>query len=80
MELNKKSKGFGDTVAKFTEATGISKVVEVVADALGMEDCGCAKRQEILNNLLPYSNNNNSILKQESTIVEVNGKQIAVFD
>ena len=80
MKLNKKSKGFGDTVAKFTEVTGIKKVVEVVTDALGMEDCGCAKRQEILNNLLPYSNNNNSILKQESVVINVDGQQIAVFD
>jgi glycerol dehydrogenase-like iron-containing ADH family enzyme len=80
MKLNEKSKGFGDTIAKFTEVTGIAKAVEFVADTLGMEDCGCAKRQEILNNLLPYSNNNNSILKQESVVINVDGQNIAVFD
>ncbi len=44
------SKGFGDTVAKFTEATGIDKVVNFIAG----EDCGCKERQEKLNKLFPY--------------------------
>ena len=44
------SKGFGDTVAKFTEATGIDKAVKFIAG----EDCGCNKRKEILNKLFPY--------------------------
>lgn len=44
------SRGFGDTVAKFTEATGIDKVVHFIAG----EDCGCDKRKEKLNKLFPY--------------------------
>jgi hypothetical protein len=44
------SKGFGDTVAKFTEATGIDKVVNFIAG----EDCGCKERQAKLNKLFPY--------------------------
>lgn len=44
------SKGLGDTVAKFTEATGIDKVVHFIAG----EDCGCDKRKEKLNKLFPY--------------------------
>jgi hypothetical protein len=44
------SKGFGDTVAKFTEATGIDKVVHFIAG----EDCGCDKRKEKLNKMFPY--------------------------
>jgi hypothetical protein len=44
------SKGFGDTVAKFTEATGIDKVVHFIAG----EDCGCKERQEKLNKMFPY--------------------------
>ena len=44
------SRGFGDTVAKFTEATGIDKVVHFIAG----EDCGCDKRKEKLNKLVPY--------------------------
>jgi len=44
------SKGFGDTVAKFTEATGIDKLVNFIAG----EDCGCKERKEKLNKLFPY--------------------------
>lgn len=44
------SRGFGDTVAKFTEATGIDKVVHFIAG----EDCGCDKRKEKLNKMFPY--------------------------
>ncbi len=35
-----KSKGFGDTVEKFTTATGIKKAVNAVAKATG-KSCGC---------------------------------------
>ena len=48
------SKGLGDTIAKFTQATGIAKVVEVVTEVLGIEECGCSRRQNTLNNLVPY--------------------------
>ena len=44
-----KSKGLGDTIEKITTVTGIKKVVEVVNEVLGIEDCGCPKRQESLN-------------------------------
>lgn len=44
------SKGFGDTVAKFTEATGIDKLVNFIAG----EDCGCKERKEKLNKMFPY--------------------------
>src|SRR3989304_8737186 len=50
----KPSKGLGDTIAKITHAVGIDKVVDGVADLLGVEDCGCSKRQELLNKLVPY--------------------------
>jgi hypothetical protein len=48
--MAKRSKGFGDTVAKFTEATGIDKLVNFIAG----EDCGCEARKEKLNKLFPY--------------------------
>ena len=44
------SRGFGDTVAKFTEATGIDKVVHFIAG----DDCKCKERQEKLNKIFPY--------------------------
>jgi hypothetical protein len=48
-----KSKGLGDTIEKITKATGIKKVVDTVANALG-EDCGCDARKELLNEMFPY--------------------------
>lgn len=44
------SKGLGDTVEKFTEATGIKKIVKAV---LG-DDCGCDERKAKLNKLVTY--------------------------
>jgi hypothetical protein len=49
----KKSKGLGDTIEKFTTATGIKKVVETVAKVTG-KDCGCKARRDALNRTFPY--------------------------
>ena len=49
-----KSGGFGDSVEKFTTKTGIKKVGEKVTKAAGVEDCGCAKRRDTLNRIIPY--------------------------
>tara|TARA_R110000764_G_scaffold134982_1_gene223100 strand:+ start:1068 stop:1214 length:147 start_codon:yes stop_codon:yes gene_type:complete len=46
-----KSQGLGDSIEKFTQATGIKKVVEKVTDG----DCGCNKRRKALNRAFPYS-------------------------
>ena len=46
-----KSRGLGDSIEKFTQATGIKKVVEKVAGG----DCGCKKRRDSLNRTFPYS-------------------------
>ena len=48
------SKGLGDTVEKFTKATGIKKAVDVVSKAMGKKDCGCNKRKDKLNKMFPY--------------------------
>jgi hypothetical protein len=45
MIILKKHKGLGDTIASFTEATGIATLVNAA-----IEDCGCKERQEALNN------------------------------
>ena len=50
-----KSKGFGDTIEKFTEKTGIKKVVEKVSEVTGI-DCGCDERKSLLNKMFPYRN------------------------
>jgi len=49
-----KSKGLGDSIAKLTHALGIDVLAEKVAHALGKEDCGCERRREKLNSLVPY--------------------------
>ena len=49
-----KSKGLGDSIEKFTKATGIKKVVDAVAKATD-RDCGCNKRKNALNKAFPYN-------------------------
>ena len=51
---HKKSRGLGDTVAKFTHATRLDVLADKVAKAAGYKDCGCKGRQEALNKLVPY--------------------------
>jgi len=46
--------GFGDTIEKITEATGIKAAVKFLAG----EDCGCDKRKEKLNELFKYNKPN----------------------
>ena len=46
-----KARGLGDSIQKFTQATGIKKVVEKVTAG----DCGCNKRRDSLNRAFPYS-------------------------
>ena len=48
-----KSEGLGDIIAKATEVTGLDKVAEAVADAVGADDCGCKARAKALNKLFP---------------------------
>ena len=45
MSLDKQPKGLGDQIERFTEATGIKKLVKW---AFG-DDCGCDERKEYLN-------------------------------
>ena len=49
-QQKEESKGLGDTVEKFTEATGIKKIVKAIAG----EDCGCDERKAKLNKLVTY--------------------------
>ena len=46
-------RGLGDTVDRFTQATGIKWLIVNIADKLGVS-CGCAKRRELLNKWFPY--------------------------
>tara|TARA_Y100000361_G_C10929200_1_gene222954 strand:+ start:193 stop:363 length:171 start_codon:yes stop_codon:yes gene_type:complete len=49
-----KPKGLGDSIERFTKATGIKKVVDTVAKATN-SDCGCNKRRDTLNRVFPYN-------------------------
>jgi len=61
---NEKSKGFGDTIAKITNATGLDKAADAIAKAMGKDDCGCNKRRKTLNEILPYKQESNPNIKE----------------
>ena len=48
-----KNSGLGDTVKTITDFTGITKVVNVITGG----NCNCNKRQEWLNQKIPYNKN-----------------------
>ena len=52
-----KSKGLGDSIERFTKATGIKSLVQMGTKAVGKKDCGCNKRKKALNKAFPYKNN-----------------------
>lgn len=54
--MENKSKGLGDTIEKIITATGIKKAVEFISHAVGIEDCGCSERRDLLNKAFPYEN------------------------
>jgi hypothetical protein len=64
------SQGLGDTIAKITHYTGISKLTEVITEALGIEDCGCNRRRENLNIDYSYSSSKPQNLEGEYKILK----------
>lgn len=50
------SKGLGDTIEKFTHFFGLDKLAKRVAKLFGKEDCGCERRRDKLNKIVPYKN------------------------
>ena len=44
------SRGLGDSIEKFTKATGIKQVVDKVTKG----GCGCGERRDTLNRMFPY--------------------------
>ena len=49
------NKGFGDSIANFTQKTGIKTVVDKLSTGLNIP-CGCAQRQAWFNNKFPNRN------------------------
>lgn len=70
MGRKKKSVGLGDTVEKFTEATGIKAAVELFSKVTGI-DCGCEERKAKLNNLISYRRNVNCLKEDEYLFLKV---------
>ena len=54
MSDSNKSKGLGDSVEKFTKATGLKTLTQIAMRATGYKDCGCDKRKAWLNKHVPY--------------------------
>jgi hypothetical protein len=54
MSEENKSKGLGDSVEKFTKATGLKTLTDIALKATGYKDCGCNKRKDWLNQNFPY--------------------------
>ena len=51
-----KSKGLGDSIEKFTKTTGIKSLTTFLHSNGLIKDCGCDKRKEALNKVVPYKN------------------------
>ena len=51
---NSGARGLGDIVDKVTSVTGIKSVVDKISKITG-KDCGCQKRREALNKLVPFN-------------------------
>jgi len=52
--MKEKSKGLGDSIEKFTKATGIKSLVQFGNKMAGKKGCGCNKRRQALNKAVPY--------------------------
>lgn len=53
-KINKESKGLGDTIAKITHFFKIDILADRIAKLFGKEDCGCDRRRQKLNKIVPY--------------------------
>lgn len=54
-----RSEGLGDTIAKITKFLYLDRLAKRIANLLGYEDCGCTRRQTLLNKLFPYKKKKN---------------------
>ena len=61
-----KDKGLGDTIERFTKATGIKALVDKIPG-----DCGCNKRKKKLNNLFSYPNRKKKINSKSYRLLKI---------
>ena len=64
--MKEQSKGLGDSIDKFTEKTGIKKLVKKIAG----DDCGCEERRKKLNQLFPHFKNIRQFTEDELKIYD----------
>jgi hypothetical protein len=64
MKQLKRMDGLGDVVEAVAEATGIKAAVETVAKATG-KDCGCRRRRDKLNKLIPFRRGTDGVQRNE---------------
>ena len=64
--MKEQSKGLGDSIDKFTEKTGIKKLVKKIAG----DDCGCEERKKKLNQLFPHFKNIRQFTEDELKIYD----------
>jgi hypothetical protein len=57
LQQRKKLQGLGDLVELAAKVTGVKTVVDTVSEVTG-KDCGCKKRKEALNRLMPFKKEN----------------------
>ena len=50
------SRGLGDSIEKFTKATGVKKMVDTMSKGLNIP-CGCEARKNALNKMFLIKNN-----------------------
>jgi len=56
--------GAGDLVEAITAATGIKAATEAVAKATG-KDCGCQRRRDKLNKLIPFRRGTDGVQRDQ---------------
>jgi hypothetical protein len=56
--------GLGDVIEAVTEATGLKAATEAVAKATG-RDCGCSRRRDKLNKLIPFRRGTDGVQRDE---------------
>jgi hypothetical protein len=59
LDRKKKSEGLGDDIAKLTNLLYLDRLAKEVAKLFGQEDCGCDRRKDKLNELVPYKKQKN---------------------
>ncbi len=59
LDRKKKSEGLGDDIAKLTNLLYLDRLAKEVAKLFGQEDCGCDRRKDKLNELVPYKKDKN---------------------